>query len=85
MFDKAFLQISKDQQIELLKKISQNEKAPKTEPEKFFTQLKQSTAFAYYSTSIGIHQEIEYKGNIILEEFVGYMPDQPLPPITSLG
>ena len=84
-YDKPFSGLKKDQQTELLKRISQNEKTAKTEPEKFFTQLKQSTAFAYYTTSIGIHQEIEYKGNIILQQFVGYMPDEALPPISSLG
>jgi gluconate 2-dehydrogenase subunit 3-like protein len=38
----------------------------------FFTQLKQTTAFAYYSSSIGIHQEMNYKGNVLLTEFQGY-------------
>ncbi len=85
MFNKLFLRLNEDQQIQLLKKISDNEKDPKTEPEKFFTQLKQTTAFAYYSSEIGIHKEIEYKGNVVLEQFVGYMPNQELPPISSLG
>ncbi len=67
-----FLDTSKDQQIGLLRKISAAEDQPKTEPEKFFTQLKQTTAFAYYSSSIGIHQEMDYKGNVILDQFVGY-------------
>jgi hypothetical protein len=38
----------------------------------FFGQLKQTTAFAYYSSSIGIHEEMDYKGNVILQEFVGF-------------
>jgi hypothetical protein len=75
MFQKPFTQASKDQQLELMKKISANEEHPQSEAERFFTQLKQTTAFAYYTTSIGIHQEMNYKGNVILEEFVGYMPD----------
>ncbi len=67
-----FLTSSKAQQVNLLTKLAASEKDPKTEPEKFFTQLKQTTAFAYYSSSIGIHQEMNYKGNVILEQFVGY-------------
>ena len=39
---------------------------------KFFVELKFSTADAYYSSKIGIHQEMEYKGNVLLQEFVGY-------------
>jgi hypothetical protein len=84
-FSKPFEQLNEDQQTELLKKISQNERDPKTDAEKFFTQLKQTTAFAYYSSEIGIHKEIEYKGNVILEQFVGYLPNEELPPISSLG
>lgn len=68
----TFLKCSKEQQTNLLKTISAPEDTPKTEPEKFFTQLKQTTAFAYYSSSIGIHQDMEYKGNCILDKFVGY-------------
>ena len=67
-----FLQANKQQQIGLLQKIAAAEEDPKTEAEKFFTQLKQTTAFAYYSSSIGIHQEMNYKGNVLLDRFVGY-------------
>ncbi|MBV8072155.1 MAG: gluconate 2-dehydrogenase subunit 3 family protein [Acidobacteriaceae bacterium] len=85
MFSKPFLRLNEDQQTELLKKISQNEKHATTDPEKFFTQLKETTAFAYYSSEIGIHKEIEYKGNVVLEQFVGYLPNEELPPVSSLG
>lgn len=67
-----FLSASKAQQAEMLSKLAEKEKDAKTEPEKFFTQLKETTAFAYYSSSIGIHQEVNYKGNVLLEQFVGY-------------
>jgi Gluconate 2-dehydrogenase subunit 3 len=69
---KLFLETTESQQIALLTKLAAKEKKPKTEPEKFFTQLKESTAFAYYSSSIGIHQDMEYKGNVILQEFSGF-------------
>lgn len=72
MHHSAFLQSSKPQQLALLTKVAAAENAPKTEPEKFFTQLKQTTAFAYYSSSIGIHQDMNYKGNVLLDKFVGY-------------
>ncbi len=96
LHDKPFLKISKTEQIGVLKKMSAKEESrkvrhgnrnnedDKTEPEKFFGQLKESTVFAYYTTSIGIHQEINYKGNVLLDKFAGYMPDEPLPPLSSL-
>lgn len=68
----SFLKATKQQQTEMLSKLAAKEHHPDTEAEKFFTQLKQTTAFAYYSSSIGIHQEIEYKGNVLLQEFAGY-------------
>jgi hypothetical protein len=67
-----FVKISHTQQIRLLKKIAKNEQDPRSPAEQFFTQLKQTTAFAYYSSSIGIHQEMNYKGNVLLTEFQGY-------------
>jgi len=68
---RTFLEASADQQIATLQKMSANEKKPGTPDEKFFSQLKSATAFAYYSSSVGIHQDIDYKGNVILQEFVG--------------
>jgi gluconate 2-dehydrogenase gamma chain len=69
---KPFLQATKQQQVALLTKIAAAEKDPKTEGERFFTQLKQTTAFTYYSSKIGIHEEMNYKGNVLLTQFVGY-------------
>ncbi len=71
MYGSPFLKLDQRKQNALLTKIAAAEQHPQTEPEKFFTQLKQTTAFAYYSSSIGIHQDMNYLGNVILEEFRG--------------
>jgi hypothetical protein len=71
MFDKSIVQATPEQRVELLQAVSKNEHDPKTQDEKFFNSLKHSTAFAYYSSSIGIHKDMEYKGNVYLPEFVG--------------
>jgi Gluconate 2-dehydrogenase subunit 3 len=97
MHGKPFMQTSKEQQIAVLQKMSTREEAKQSNKdndatvnrrrsrhEQFFGQLKNTTVFAYYTSSIGIHQEIEYKGNVLLDKFVGYMPDEALPPISSL-
>lgn len=68
----SFLKASGEQQRVMLGKLAAKEKHPDTEPEKFFTQLKETTALGYYSSSIGIHQDINYKGNVLLDQFVGY-------------
>ncbi len=69
---KPFLKASRQEQVATLSAMAKNEKDPKSPEEKFFGQLKQTTAFAYYSSKIGIHQEMEYKGNVMLPKFVGY-------------
>ena len=72
MHGKAFLESTQEQRIALLTRISQNEEKPAKPEEQFFKELKSSTADAYYSSKIGIHKEMEYKGNTYLKEFVGY-------------
>jgi len=44
---------------------------PRSELERFFAQLKQMTIEGYYTSAIGIHQELQYKGNEVLAEFIG--------------
>jgi len=39
--------------------------------EEFFANTKQATIHGYYTSEIGIHQELKYKGNKYLNEFVG--------------
>jgi gluconate 2-dehydrogenase subunit 3-like protein len=72
MHGRPFLQASNVQRVTLLERISRNEKTPKTPEEHFFNELKGRTVHAYYTSKIGIHQEMEYKGNVYLEQFVGY-------------
>jgi hypothetical protein len=69
---KLFLEATPDQRLAVLSHIAKNEKHPQTPEEQFFIELKFSTADAYYSSKIGIHQEMEYKGNVLLPEFAGY-------------
>lgn len=70
-FGKPFAQSTPEQQTALLTEAAKNEFAPTTPLEKFFTEAKGRTIFGYYTTDIGIHQELKYKGNQFLQEFVG--------------
>ena len=92
MNGKSFSAATKHQQIAVLQKMAgtgyegkTEGEGQKTEPEKFYGQLKNTAVFAYYTSKTGIHNEIHYKGNCILQEYVGYMPDDVLPPISSLA
>ncbi len=66
-----FMEASPEQRVALLTRVSRNEMHPKTPEETFFRELKHATAHAYYTSKIGIHREMEYKGNVMLQEFVG--------------
>jgi len=55
----------------ILQTISRNEKAPQTPLETFFVMAKQATIRGYYTSEIGIHQDLRYKGNQFLREFMG--------------
>jgi hypothetical protein len=72
MHGKSFLASSQEQQIALLTRISMNEQKAVKPEELFFNELKSRTANAYYTSKIGIHTEMEYKGNTSLKEFAGY-------------
>jgi gluconate 2-dehydrogenase subunit 3-like protein len=66
-----FNKASKEQQIALLTEISKNEMKPQTLEERFFRAIKNMTIDGYYTSEIGIKQELQYKGNTYLKEFKG--------------
>jgi hypothetical protein len=66
------MEASPGERVAVLTRMAKNEMNPKTPEEVFFRELKHATAHAYYTSKIGIHREMEYKGNVMLEEFVGY-------------
>ncbi len=70
-FQKSFLEASASQQDELLAAMAANEAQPQAPIEHFFVWLKQSTVDGYYTSAVGIHKELEYKGNAALAEFPG--------------
>ncbi len=70
-FQLAFEKASPAQQAELLTEISRNERSPKTIEERFFRAIKNMTIDGYYTSKVGIHQELKYKGNTYLKEFKG--------------
>jgi hypothetical protein len=59
------------QQVELLTALSKNEFKPQTIEERFFKEIKSRTVDGYYTSKIGIHDELKYRGNTYLKEFTG--------------
>jgi hypothetical protein len=70
-FRSPFVRLSAGQVDTVLAHISRNERAPQTPLETFFVMTKQATVVGYYTSKIGIHDELQYKGNVFLRDFVG--------------
>jgi len=74
---KSFVEASPEDRIAVLTVLSEHTQMTDLPEVRFFIELKRLTIRAYYTSKIGIHNELEYKGNRILQEFVGC--DDPTP------
>ncbi|MBO0721577.1 MAG: gluconate 2-dehydrogenase subunit 3 family protein [Blastocatellia bacterium] len=70
-FQLEFNEAAREQQVALLTEVSKNEMKPQTLEERFFRTIKNMTIDGYYTSEIGIKQELQYKGNTYLKEFKG--------------
>ena len=74
-FGAPFTRLRADQADTILAAISRNELAPATPLETFFVMAKRATVQGYYTSEIGIHQELHYQGNKFLREFAGCLTE----------
>lgn len=68
---RAFLDTTPQQRTAVVEKMAANEDDPKSLEERFFGELKTATTRAYYSSRVGMIDDIEYKGNRVIREFAG--------------
>lgn len=71
MHGAPFLQATPAQRVAVLERMAANEDDPKSAEQRFFVELKRVTAHAYYSSRVGMIDEMEYQGNRVIREFVG--------------
>jgi Gluconate 2-dehydrogenase subunit 3 len=74
---KSFVDSSSEERVAVLTVLSDNQRMTDLPEVRFFRDLKELTCFGYYTSRIGIHDEMEYKGNRVLTEYVGC--DDPAP------
>jgi hypothetical protein len=74
---KSFVDSSSEERIAVLTVLSDNDQMTDLPEVRLFRELKHLTVRGYYTSKIGIHDELEYKGNRLLLEFVGC--DDPAP------
>ena len=68
---KSFVEAATEDRIAVLTVLSNHEQMTDLPEVRFFVELKRLTVRGYYTSKIGIHDELEYKGNRILQEYVG--------------
>ena len=71
MFGRPLLDASPAERQRLMERISRNEKSPKENVDHSFVTIKWWVAEAYYTSKIGIHDELQYQGNVYINEFIG--------------
>jgi gluconate 2-dehydrogenase subunit 3-like protein len=74
---KSFVDSSSEGRVAVLTVLSDNDHMTDLPEVRFFRELKRLTIRGYYTSKIGIHDELEYKGNRVLNEYVGC--DDPTP------
>ena len=68
---RPFLESSPGERLALLQRMAARESKPEQPEELFFAELKSRVVDAYYTSEIGIRQELEYRGNTYQAEFSG--------------
>lgn len=68
---KSFVDAKHEERIAVLTVLSDNDHMTDLPEVRFFIELKRLTVRGYYTSKIGIHDELEYKGNRVLQDYVG--------------
>jgi len=70
-FGSTFTQLDAAHRHEVMTTAARNEANPVSELERFFATLKLMTLNGYYTSPIGIHRDLQYKGNTALKNYYG--------------
>lgn len=62
-----FLQLTSEQQTAIMTLMA----TPRDPGHEFFQDIRRRTVFAYYTSEIGIHRELNYKGHQVLDHWPG--------------
>lgn len=76
MHGRGFVTATAPQRHAVLARISRNEAKPKLDAEFAFGTVKWLVTYAYYKSKVGIHDDLKYQGNVLLDEFLGVDPSR---------
>ncbi len=70
-FGNPYADCSAQQQVAVMSELAGNEDTRGSTQERFFHALKRATIDGYYTSSIGIHKDLQYEGNEAMHDFPG--------------
>jgi len=70
-FRNPYAGCSAEQQVAIMSELAGSEDPHGTMQERFFHALKRATIDGYYTSKLGIHQDLQYQGNEALHDFPG--------------
>ena len=77
MHGSDFLNCAAPDRIAVLTRMAKNESAPRTPEEVFFRELKALTVRGYYTSKVGIHDDMGYLGNTLQQgDYAGELPEK---------
>ena len=68
---KSFVKASPEERGAMLTVLAEHSHMDDMPEVKFFNSLKEYTVLAYYTSKVGIHDDLQYKGNRVIQEYVG--------------
>jgi hypothetical protein len=75
-FNKGLSDCDNGELDQVVAAMAANEQTPSTALDRFFPLLKRATIDGYYTSKIGIHQDLQYQGNTAVSEFPGCTHDE---------
>jgi hypothetical protein len=68
---RGFVQLDPAAREAIVTAMASGETDPKTDEHRFFIELKRRTVKGYYTSRVGIHDDLQYKGNTMQEQYSG--------------
>jgi hypothetical protein len=69
LFSKAFLECSSGEQDQIMAEMAANEQNPASALQRFFAKIKMQTISGYYTSRIGLLEDLQYKGIVPIPEY----------------
>jgi hypothetical protein len=71
LYKDHFVALKPEQQTAILKHMSESKAEPPSEEKAFFLDLRKRVVFAYYTSEVGLREELNYKGKQVMGHWKG--------------